>query len=200
MKIQTLTNGPLGENCYVLSEGVQALVIDPGSSPKELMRAIDEAGLKPVLILATHAHFDHVGAVSALAEAYAAPFAMHRADSEILEVLAATYAFYGMGSTKRPAIGMELKDGDVIDQAGIQLKVIHTPGHTPGGICFYHKASGSLFSGDTLFHRSIGNGEHDQLVASIKARLLTLPDITRVYPGHGEPTSILEEKEENAFL
>lgn len=205
MKIQTLLNGPIEQNCYVLSEGSQALVIDPGSSPEELMAAMDKAGVKPVLILATHGHFDHVGAVNALSQTYGAPFAMHAADAPMLEVLEDTYAFYGMGSTKKPVITRELKDGDVINEAGIQLKVLHTPGHSPGGLCFYHEASGSLFSGDTLFRRSIGRsdfeyGDAEQLVAGIKAKLLTLPDSTKVYPGHGEPTSIGEEKKENAFL
>jgi glyoxylase-like metal-dependent hydrolase (beta-lactamase superfamily II) len=205
MKILTLLNGPVEENCYVLSEGSQALVIDPGSSPKELMSAIDSQGLKPVLILATHAHFDHVGAVEALAKAYGAPFAMHAADLKMLETLEDTYTFYGMGKTQKPVVSRELKGGDRIDAAGIQLKAIHTPGHTPGGLCFYHEASGSLFSGDTLFRRSIGRsdfegGDQQKLVASIKSQLLTLPETTKVYPGHGEPTSIAEEKKENAFL
>jgi hydroxyacylglutathione hydrolase len=207
LKILKLLNGPIEENCYVLhAEGSsQALVIDPGSSPAQLKRAIDEAGLKPSLILATHAHFDHVGAVFALCEAYGAPFACHSADEEMLEALEDSYALYGMGSTRRPKVSRRIVDGEDIEVGLLSLKALHTPGHTPGGLCFYHGPSNSLFSGDTLFRRSIGRsdfegGDHAQLVASVKAKLLSLPAQTRVYPGHGEATTIGEEASENPFI
>lgn len=207
LKIKTLLNGPIEENCYVLhlEGGSDAVVIDPGSSPEQLRQAIDTAGLKPVLILATHGHFDHVGAVHALALAYSAAFACHPLDQPQLDALEDTYMFYGMGSTKKPRINRELKDGDIIEAAGFSLKVIHTPGHTPGGLCFYHAESGSLFSGDTLFRRSIGrtdfeDGDHAALLKGIREKLLTLPHDCSVYPGHGDVTSIGEEKHENPFL
>jgi hydroxyacylglutathione hydrolase len=206
LKIMTLLNGPVEENCYVLSEdSKQAVVIDPGSSAPELLKAIDAQGLKPVLILATHAHFDHSGAAQALMQAYGAPFAYHPADSKILDALGDTWAFYGVNGVKKPLPARELKDGEVLNEAGITLKVLHTPGHTPGGLCFYHEASHSLFSGDTLFRRSIGRsdfegGDHQQLVGSIRSKLLSLPESTRVYPGHGDVTTIGEEKMENDFL
>jgi hydroxyacylglutathione hydrolase len=207
LKIHTLLNGPVEENCYLihLEGSSEAIVIDPGSTPVQLKKAIDEAGLIPLQILATHGHFDHVGAVFALAEAYRAPFACHPLDRELLESLEDTYQFYGMGSTKRPKISRELHDEEMISLGGMNLKVFHTPGHTPGGLCFYHAESASLFSGDTLFRHSIGRsdfegGDHRQLVASIKEKLFSLPEVTRIYPGHGEASSIAEEKRNNPFV
>lgn len=207
LQIRTLLNGPIEENCYVLSlpESPDAVLIDPGSSAAQLKKSIDEAGLKPQLILATHGHFDHVGAVHALADAYGAPFACHGADSEILDALEDFFALYGMGSTRRPKVSLAPKDGELIGSGPLALRALHTPGHTPGSFCYYHAASGSLFSGDTLFSRSVGRsdfegGDHGQLIASIKAKLFTLPDETKVYPGHGEMTTIGEEKRENAFV
>ena len=207
LTVQTLLNGPIEENCYVINMDGQAgaMVIDPGSSAAQLKKAIDQAGLNPLLILATHGHFDHVGAVYALSEAYQAPFGCHPADSETLDTLEDTYMFYGMGTTKRPKISREIQDGDLIEGGGITLRAIHTPGHTPGGLCFYHEASKSLFSGDTLFRRSIGRsdfegGDAGILTASIREKLFKLPDDCKVYPGHGEPTTIGEEKRENPFV
>ena len=206
LNVITLLNGPIEENCYVIHEtGLdQAIVIDPGSSPEQLKKAIDGAGLKPVLILATHGHFDHVGAVQALAEAYAAPFACHAAEEEMLEALEDTYMMYGMGKTKRPKIGRSLGDGELIEAGGVTLKAIHTPGHTLGGLCFYHAPSQALFSGDTLFRRSIGRsdfpgGDGAQLVKGIREKLFSLPPETKVYPGHGDATTIGEELAENPF-
>jgi glyoxylase-like metal-dependent hydrolase (beta-lactamase superfamily II) len=206
-KILTLLNGPIEENCHVIHQegSAQAVVIDPGSSPDQLKAALDAAGLKPVLLLATHGHFDHVGAVDALAKAYGAPFYCPGADLEMLEALEDTFLFYGMGPTKKPSVDRELKGGEILDASGIRLEVIPTPGHTPGGVCYYHRESGSLFSGDTLFAGSVGRsdfpgGDHEQLIVGIKARLLSLPDDTKVYPGHGEATSIGHEKLKNRFL
>ncbi len=208
MKLLTLLNGPVEENCYVLSAGDPnggSVVIDPGSSPAQLLASIQAANLKPSLILATHAHFDHVGAVAALAKAYGARFAMHPKDLGLLQTLPDTYAFYGMGDTTVPALDLPLTDGQWIEAAGLRLQVFHTPGHTLGGCCYYEPSSGSLFSGDTLFRRSIGRsdfegGDARTLVASIRTRLFTLPDETKVYPGHGAPTTLGEEKRENEFL
>lgn len=207
LKIQTLLNGSIEENCYVihLQGSPEAIVIDPGSSAAQLKKAIDDAGLKPRLILATHGHFDHVGAVFALGEAYAAPFACHASDVEMLDTLEDTYMFYGMGTTKRPKVSQTIMDGQILEAAGISLLALHTPGHTPGGLCFYHAPSHSLFSGDTLFKRSIGRsdfegGDQIQLVTSIKEKLFTLPEETKVYPGHGEASTIGQEKQGNPFV
>lgn len=207
LKILTLTNGSLEENCYFLhdSERSDGLLIDPGSSPDELKQALDAQGLKPVWMLATHAHFDHVGAVHALAQAYGAKFACPRLDEEILDALEDTYAFYGMGPTKQPKVDRWLEGGESLSEAGLGLQVLFTPGHTPGGVCYYHAASGNLFSGDTLFAQSIGRsdlpgGDPDLLLKSIRTQLFSLPEAVTVYPGHGPATQIGREKRQNPFV
>ncbi len=207
LKIHTLVNGPIQENAYVLHlEGqVEAVVVDPGDEAGRLAEAIKALGLKPVLLLATHGHFDHVGAVDGLAKVFGAPFAMHAADKFLLERLEDTAAFYGQQPTKEPQVGQALKGGETLKVAGLELKVIATPGHTPGGLCFFHAESGSLFSGDTLFEGSVGRsdtegGSHEVLIQSIHRQLLTLPDATRVYPGHGDATTIGDERKQNPHL
>lgn len=207
LKIHTLLNGPIQENAYVLHlEGQsEAVVIDAGDEAGRLVKTIQALGLKPVLLLATHGHFDHVGAVDGLAQAFGAPFAMHAADKFLLERLEDTAAFYGQQATKEPRISQPLQGGETLKVAGLELKVIATPGHTPGGLCFYDAKSGSLFSGDTLFEGSVGRsdtegGSHEILIRSIHQQLLTLPDATRVYPGHGDATTIGAERAQNPHL
>lgn len=201
-----LVNGPLEQNCWALHQAgsAEAVLIDPGSSPDELKAALDARGLKPVLILATHGHYDHVGAVDALAKAYGAPFAMAPADAFLLEALEDTFAFMGMGPTKQPTIDRTLAHGDSVQAAGLTLQVLATPGHTPGGLCFWHAESGSLFTGDTLFAGSVGRSDREQdhtaLIAGIKRELFPLPDTAAVYPGHGEASTLGAEKAGNRFL
>lgn len=207
LKIHRLVNGPIQENAYVLHlEGQhEAVIIDAGDEAGRLAEAIKALGLKPVQLLATHGHFDHVGAVDGLAKAFGAPFAMHTADKFLLEQLEDTAAFYGLQPTKEPQVGQALQGGETLKVAGLELKVLATPGHTPGGLCYYHAASGSLFSGDTLFEGSVGRsdtegGSHEVLIQSIHRQLLTLPDATRVYPGHGDATTIGDERKQNPHL
>ncbi|HTB34643.1 MAG TPA: MBL fold metallo-hydrolase [bacterium] len=207
VQVDTFVNGSLEENCYLIydSARAEAVVIDPGAEAERLCQTLDRQGLKPVLILATHGHFDHVGGVQALQQRYGAPFGLAKADAELLDVLEDSYAFYGLGSTKKPAVDRWLVAGEVLQAGGLDLRVLGTPGHTQGGLCFYHPGSASLFSGDTLFAGSVGRsdfegGDHGQLVASIKAELLGLPDATRVFPGHGEASTIGQERAENRFL
>ena len=206
-QVQTIVNGSLEQNCYFL--GVQGsgqgIVIDPGSSPLELRQALDREGRRPVLILATHGHFDHIGAAQDLADHYRCPFGLSPLDKALLDVLEDTYAFYGMGKTRRPKVDLWLDPSTKIEMAGLDLKVLATPGHTPGGLCFWHPDSLSLFSGDTLFAGSVGRSDfegssHEQLIASIRREILVLPDAAKVYPGHGESSSLGEERRGNPFL
>src|SRR5690606_16257039 len=132
------------------------------------------------LILATHGHFDHIGQVHFLMQRYGASFAMHAGDKELLDALPDNYAFYGMGDTQVPQVNIWVEDGQPLTAAGVALKAIHTPGHSPGGLCFYHEASGNLFSGDTLFKMSVGRsdfpgGDHQALLTGIKEKLFSLP-------------------------
>ncbi len=206
-EILTLVNGSLEENCYFLRDRScdEGILIDPGSGSEDLRRRL--GALRPALMLATHGHFDHIGAVADLADAYGCPFRMSRADAGLLETLEDTYAFYGLGSTRRPKVDQWLEAPGLVRAAGLELEVLGTPGHTPGGLCFHHKASGSLFTGDTLFAGSVGRSDfegssHEQLIASIRRELLALPDsdAVAVYPGHGEPSTLGRERRENRFL
>ncbi len=205
-EVHTLVNGPIEENCYFLrvAGSDKGVLIDPGSEPDQLRQALDRLGAKPVLLLATHGHFDHVGAVDALAQAYGVPFACHRADVELLDGLEDTFAFYGMGQTKKPKVDQLLENGQILEIAGLRLQVLATPGHTPGGLCFYDAEGGHLFSGDTLFQQSVGRsdmpgGDGPRLIQSIQTKLYTLPSETRVWPGHGSETSIGAEKKGNPY-
>jgi glyoxylase-like metal-dependent hydrolase (beta-lactamase superfamily II) len=205
--VHTLVNGPLEQNCYALHVQGRGdcILVDPGSSAEELRAALQARGLKPALILATHGHYDHVGAVAALAAWSGAPFAMAKADEPQLDALEDTFAFYGMGATKRPTVQRWLAHGEQVQAAGLSLRVLATPGHTPGGLCFWHAESGNLFTGDTLFAGSVGRsdmegGDAGALIAGIKRQLFPLPESAAVLPGHGEASSLGAEKRHNRFL
>jgi hydroxyacylglutathione hydrolase len=207
LKIHSFVTGPIQENAYLCyAEGFkEAVLIDPGDEAGRLEQEIRALGLKLEWILATHGHFDHVGAVASLAKAFGARFGMHEADGFLLDRLEDTAAFYGQQATTRPSITRALNAGDTVTVPGFALKVLGTPGHTPGGLCYYEPSSGSLFSGDTLFEGTVGRsdtegGSHATLVASIHRELLSLPDSTQVYPGHGDPTSIGAERRQNPHL
>lgn len=206
-QVHTLVNGPLEENCYALQVvgRPDCVLIDPGSAAPQLQGELQRLGLRPTLMLATHGHYDHVGAVHALAQWSQAPFAMAQGDEPLLDALEDTFAFYGMGDTHKPSVQRWLKAGETVEAAGLSLKVLGTPGHTPGGLCFWHAESQSLFSGDTLFAGSVGRsdmegGDGAALIAGIKRELFPLPDDAAVYPGHGEHSSLGREKRENRFL
>lgn len=207
IEILTLCNGPLQENCYfACAPGAhEGVLIDPGSEAEELKGALARAGKRPLLLLATHAHFDHVGAVHAFAAAFGAAFACPRLDAEILEALEDSYSFYGMGSTKTPKVDQWLEGGERLRAGALELEVLATPGHSPGSLCYLHRPSLSLFSGDTLFQLSIGRadlpgGDMEALEASIRGKLYPLPEATAVYPGHGPATSIGAERAGNPFV
>ncbi len=207
MILKHLVVGPLGANCYIVGDEAsrQGIVIDPGAEARTIIKAIGELGLSISVIVVTHAHFDHIGAVPAVKEATGAQLAIHEAEASMhIGPFARMIASMTGGSfSKSPHPERLLKDGDVIEIGGLRFTVLHTPGHSPGGICLY--GHGMVFTGDTLFNYGVGRSDfpgcsHRQLIHSIKSKLMSLPDDTVVYPGHGPPTTIGEEQRGNPFL
>ena len=197
--------GPLMANCIIVGckETKKAVVIDPGDEVDRILVALSEDQLTVTHILNTHGHFDHVGGNQRLKEITGAPICIHEDDAPMLSHVAASAASFGMNVKNSPDADQTFKDGDTISCGNIDLKVLHTPGHSPGGASFY--APGVVFVGDTLFAGSIGRtdfpgGSYDQLIASVKNKLFTLDDVTRVYTGHGPETTIGEEKRTNPFF
>ena len=205
VKLKSLVVGPFASNCYIIgSEAGEGIVVDPGAEAKRILRAIEELKLDIKLIVATHGHIDHVGAVKEVQEATQAKFAIHGDDVGILSEggsLLSSLMAISMPSPPQPEI--LLKDGDILEASGLSFTVLHTPGHSLGGISLL--GYGAVFVGDTLFCQSIGRFDFpgasgSQLLNSIHTKLMTLPDNTAVYPGHGPQTTIGDERRWNPFL
>lgn len=207
MKIENFVLGPVGTNCYiVINEGTkECFLVDMAACPPELVSHIKNSGLTVKAVLLTHGHFDHIMGLDRLLEEFPVPVYACAAEKELLEsaqlnsssgMLGQPYTFHG---------AQYVKDGDLLDIAGMKIQVIQTPGHTIGGCCYYIADEQTLFSGDTLFRASIGRtdlptGSMGALVRSVKEKILVLPDETRVYPGHMEETTVGYEKKYNPFL
>jgi hydroxyacylglutathione hydrolase len=205
VEIIALPVGPLQVNCFILgcTATNQALVVDPGDDGARILAAVTKKGWTVAAIVNTHAHFDHVGGNAHLVEQTGAPLCLHAQDLALLQLAARQAATYGLSTTPSPAPSRLLNDGDLVQVGDISLTVIHTPGHTQGGICLY--GAGHLFSGDTLFADSVGRtdlpgGNTEQLLTAIRQRLLVLPDETVVHPGHGPDTTIGREKRMNPYV
>lgn len=197
--------GPLQVNCYILADEKtkEAIVIDAGEDAENILEIVKDKGLKVKYIIITHAHFDHVGANKALKEATGADILMHQNDEIVLKSAANHGSLFGIRSVASPPADRYVKHGDAISAGEVSLKVLHTPGHSQGGICLLTK--GMVFTGDTLFAGSIGRtdlpgGDMVALLRGIKEHLMTLPDNTRVCPGHGPASTIGDERRDNPFL
>ena len=206
MIIRALPVGPLQANCFIVGcqETHQAAVIDPGGDVDQILSTLDKDNLKLSVIINTHGHFDHVGGNKALKEASGADLMIHKMDAPMLGQLNQMGAAWGMKVEDSPSPDRFLEDGDVVDFGQLQMKVIHTPGHSQGGICLYIENQNALFVGDTLFAGSIGRtdlpgGDYDTLISSIQTKLFALPEETTVYNGHMESTTIGREKKFNPF-
>jgi len=204
MIIHSMPVGPLQANCFIVGCDAtrQAAVIDPGGDVDKILLALAKDKLTLKAIINTHGHFDHVSANKALKKASGADLMIHPLDAPMLAQLARGAAMWGMRSEDSPAPDRLLEDGDTVTVGQIQFKVLHTPGHTPGGISLH--ADQAVFVGDTLFAGSIGRtdfpgGDFDTLIRSIHTKLFTLPDDTAVYTGHMEATTIGKEKKYNPF-
>jgi hydroxyacylglutathione hydrolase len=205
MILEIVRVGQFEANCYILAKGAgsEAIIIDPGAEGEKIERVLNKHNLKPALVINTHGHFDHIGCD----DKFGVPVYIHSDDAAFLNDPKLNLSnFMALAYRVKSVIKM-LEDREKIKLDGIELEVIHTPGHTPGGICLLLKkpVSNILFSGDTLFFQGIGRTDfagasQSSLLASIKEKLLVLVDETQVYPGHGSSTTIGEEKNNNSFL
>lgn len=206
MKIEHYVVGMVQTNCYFAINGQtkECLVIDPGDRADFLAEKLAAGGYTPVAILLTHAHFDHIMGVEGLRRQFQIPVYVHTDDADMLQQPQLNCGSM-IGTNVTLQADEQLSDGEELTLAGMRFQVLHTPGHTPGGACYYFPEAEVLFSGDTLFCESIGRtdlpgGSMSQLVRSVREKLYRLPDLTIVYPGHGEPTKISTEKQYNAFV
>jgi len=207
MKIQMLTVGSLGANCYLVScpKTKEAVVIDPGDEGKRILKTINDAGLKVKYIINTHGHHDHIGANREVKEGTQAELLIHAEDADMLANPNINLSTYLGTNYIKPTADRQLQDGDIIEFGDVSLQVIHTPGHSSGGICLYSKADKVCFTGDTLFNGSVGRtdlprGNYTILMKSLREKLINLPDKVTIYPGHGPKSTIGEEKLINPFL
>ena len=206
MKIETFVIGMIGTNCYLVSneETKECFLVDAAGESPELTAHIRQSGLSLKAILLTHGHFDHITGLDSLTKEFDVPVYAHEKEEILLND--ASYnasASYGMPFTWKKA--EYVRDGQTLEIAGTEIRVLHTPGHTTGGCCYYIEKEQALFSGDTLFCASVGRtdlptGSESRLLRSISEKLMPLPDETKVYPGHMEETTIGYERNYNPYL
>lgn len=206
LKVNRYVVGPVQTNCYFIinDETKELIIIDPGASPLQLAERVEQDGCKPVAILLTHGHFDHATAAEELAKIFDIKIYAFEAEKEVLEDANLNVSWM-IGENKVFHADIFLKDEQELDLAGFHIRVLHTPGHTKGGCCYYLPYENVVFSGDTLFCTSVGRsdlpgGSESQLIRSIREKLMTMPDRTTVYPGHNDVTTIENERMYNPYL
>ena len=204
---EILPVGPLQCNCSVIGDENtrEAMVIDPGDDIEQVLDLVREHKLTVKQIVITHAHIDHVGGAMKLKKATGAPILLNQSDYALLKMLDVQAAWIGMPNPGTVSIDQSLENGDRIAAGSLAAQVLHTPGHTEGSICLYFAPEKKLIAGDTLFAGSIGRtdlpgGSYKKIIQSLHERVLALPDETVVVPGHGELTTIGQERDSNPFL
>ena len=204
---EILPVGPLQCNCSVIGDEStrEAMVIDPGDDIEDVLALIRKHNLQVKQIIITHAHIDHVGGAMKLRAATGAPILLNQNDYSLLKMLDMQAAWIGMASPGKVEIDQSIGQADTVRAGSLTADVIHTPGHTEGSICLYFPADKKLIAGDTLFAGSIGRtdlpgGSFQKIINSLQEKVLALPDDTIVVPGHGELTTIGDERETNPFL
>lgn len=209
MIIKRLVVGPLQTNCYLVGcpQTKEGIIIDPGGDAEHILAEVRRLGLKIEYIVNTHGHFDHILANRKVVKATGAKLAIHPKDAPMLMAKLSSLAkFFGLeGIIPSTPPDLLLEEGDELTVGKLKFRVLHTPGHSPGSICLYNEEEGVIFDGDVLFQMGIGRtdlpwGNYRTLMETIRNKLLTLPDETIVYSGHGPPTTIGMEKENNSFL
>jgi hydroxyacylglutathione hydrolase len=208
LSLEMFTVGPLQENCYLLFDDAtkQAVLVDPGDEAVRLLEALKSKGLTLQAIWLTHSHFDHIGAIADLQDALGEiAVYLHPSDKVLFSRAHAAAQLWEMPFRQPQTETIDLSDGQILNLAGTDVQCLFTPGHAPGHIAFYIASQGLVLSGDALFKGGIGRtdffmGDHPQLLHSIKTKLLTLPDDTKVFSGHGGETTVGAEKRTNPFL
>ncbi|MDD3149296.1 MAG: MBL fold metallo-hydrolase [Candidatus Gastranaerophilales bacterium] len=205
MIIKTIKVGSLSVNNYIIidEETKNAVIIDAGGDYEAIKQILEQYSVNLKFILNTHGHFDHISGDYELQEKEGVQMFIHKNDEYLVEMLQSHLKMYEMPMVKTPKINKFVQDEETLNVANMTFKVIHTPGHTPGGVCYL--IENVLFAGDTLFAHSVGRtdlpkGSYEQLKTSIKTKLFTLDDGIIVYPGHGRSTTIGEEKLNNPFF
>ncbi len=205
MILETLPVGMIQANCYILGDEAskEALIIDPGGDTPAISRVLEARQLKPVAILATHGHFDHVEALAGVKRATGAPILVHEGDLPLIQGMTGQGLLFGIRVEAAPPPDRFLTDGEEIRFGDLAVRVIHTPGHSPGSVSY--RIDRKVFVGDLLFAGSIGRtdlqgGDYETLIRSVRAQIFTLPDDTVVYPGHGPTTTVGVEKRTNPFF
>ncbi len=204
---KVMSVGMLESNCYILGDedSREAVVIDPGGDAPDILAVLKRENLQLKTIINTHGHFDHVGANRALVEATGAPIAIHAADAQMLSQPSAEALFFTGGRLQPSQASILLAENDILGFGPYQLKVLHTPGHTPGGICLVLQQEPIVYVGDTLFAGSIGRtdfpgGSFDDLIQSVVTKIFPLGDHYIVLPGHGPATTVEQERKYNPFF
>jgi len=205
MILAALTVGPLEENCYLIGAAPRCAVVDPGAESDRIFARIEELGLEVEGVVLTHGHVDHIAHVPHVCERYGVGVVVHRADLPYLERPQWPELEAMLGARPCPPPSGWLEEGTPCEIAGLALDVLHTPGHTPGGVCLVERGSREILVGDTIFHRGVGRtdlpgGDWATLERSIRQKLFALEGDWRLFPGHGPETDLAAERRENPFV